>query len=99
MREEERFRAQADRVNGTVTRLTPREQQVLQQVVAGKKTREIAEQLGLSARTVEVHRSHLRMKLGARSVADLVNAAISNEICAVRPPQRIPAARRGETTP
>jgi DNA-binding NarL/FixJ family response regulator len=52
--------------------LSRREQQVLAHVLAGKTSREIGEQLGLSARTVEFHRSNLMTKLDAPSLADLV---------------------------
>ena len=56
--------------------LTPRERQVLRQVVAGERTKDIASQLGLSVRTVEVYRAHLKMKLHARSVGELVRVAV-----------------------
>ena len=57
--------------------LTERERQVLDRVVAGRSTKEIAAELGLSPRTVEVYRDHLRDKFGAKNVADLVREAIT----------------------
>jgi DNA-binding NarL/FixJ family response regulator len=52
--------------------LSRREQQVLAHVLAGKTSRETGELLGLSARTVEFHRSNLMTKLDASNLADLV---------------------------
>ncbi len=52
--------------------LTPREREVMDLVVAGRANREIAEQLGLSPKTVEVHRAHVMRKLQAGSAAELV---------------------------
>lgn len=53
-------------------RLTPREREVLDLVVAGRHNREIAESLGISARTVEVHKSRMMAKMQATCVPDLV---------------------------
>lgn len=52
--------------------LSRREQQVLSQVLEGKTSREIAERMGLSARTVEFHRANIMGKLGAANVTELV---------------------------
>lgn len=56
--------------------VTPREKEVMNLVVAGYHNREIAEKLGISVRTVEVHKAHLMSKLGVNSVADLVRMSI-----------------------
>lgn len=53
--------------------LTPREREVLNQVVRGMTNKEIATQLGIQVRTVEMHRQQVMRKLGARSAVDLVN--------------------------
>jgi DNA-binding NarL/FixJ family response regulator len=58
--------------------LSPREKQVLSLLAAGKGSREIASQLGLSLRTVESHRLRLRRKLGIRSVAGLTRYALDH---------------------
>lgn len=60
----------------TMDRLSPRERQVLQGIVAGKTNKLIARDLGISHRTVEAHRARLMMKSGADSVADLVRIAL-----------------------
>lgn len=56
--------------------LTYRERQILQFVVEGCTNREIAGDLGLSYRTVEVHRRHIMKKTGARNTAELVRLAV-----------------------
>lgn len=56
--------------------LTPREREVMDLVVAGRHNREIAEQLGISARTVEVHKARMMDKLQVDSVPDLVRLSL-----------------------
>jgi DNA-binding NarL/FixJ family response regulator len=58
--------------------LTYRERQILQFVVDGRTNKEIAVDLGLSYRTVEVHRRHIMEKIGARNTAELVRLAIES---------------------
>ncbi|MBK6677706.1 MAG: response regulator transcription factor [Rhodocyclaceae bacterium] len=59
--------------------LTPREREVLDLVVAGMSNKAIANTLGLSAKTVEVHRAKVMEKLHARSLSDLVKLAMQNQ--------------------
>ena len=59
-------------VEHLLARLTPREQEVMARVVAGQHNRDIAAELGISARTVEVHKARMMDKLGVNNVADLV---------------------------
>jgi RNA polymerase sigma factor (sigma-70 family) len=54
-----------------VQRLTDREREVFERITNGMHNREIAEEFGISPRTVEVHRSRIMEKLQARRVADL----------------------------
>lgn len=56
--------------------LTAREHEIAELVVAGSLTKQIAKQLGISTKTVEVHRSHITKKLGVESVAQLVNLVL-----------------------
>ncbi len=55
--------------------LTTREREVLELIVNGYRNRQIAERLGISVRTVEVHRRNIMDKLGARSLAQLIKQA------------------------
>jgi len=59
--------------------LTPRERQVMQLIAAGAVNREIARDLGVSERTVEIHRSRVMQKMEVRSVARLVKIQVSLE--------------------
>lgn len=67
----------ATMIRGRYQRLSPRERQVLDLVVSGDTNNRIAEKLGLSAKTVEVHRLNLKRKVGATSTGDLVKFAAS----------------------
>lgn len=55
--------------------LTPREREVLEAVVSGQANKQIAVQLGVSHRTIEIHRSRIMKKMQARSIAELVSMA------------------------
>ena len=57
--------------------LTPREREVLDLVVAGKLNKTIADQLGISIKTVETHRSKVMEKMQAKSLADLIQSALA----------------------
>ena len=57
------------------SRLTPREKQVMKGVVAGKPNKVIAKELGVSPRTIDIHRSRVMQKMGARTLPDLVTMA------------------------
>jgi two-component system response regulator FixJ len=56
--------------------LTPRERQVMACVVAGKANKVIAAELGLSVKTVEVHRANVMHKMAVDSIAELVRLAL-----------------------
>jgi DNA-binding NarL/FixJ family response regulator len=60
------------------TRLTARELEILQLIVAGKSNKDIAAQLDLSVHTVAVHRAHIMERLGIHKTAELVVYAIRN---------------------
>ena len=57
--------------------LTPRERSVLDKVCAGRSNKIAAYQLGISPRTVEIHRARIMDKLNADSLADLVRMALA----------------------
>lgn len=60
-------------------RLTGRERDVLQQVAQGASNKEAGRRLGISPRTVEVHRARIMDKLGAKNAADLMRIVMSEE--------------------
>lgn len=78
MQRHESRRADADKLG----RLTAREREVLEQAARGLHAKEIAAALGISPRTVEVHKTRIMEKLNVRNVAELVRFAI-----AVTPPE------------
>jgi DNA-binding NarL/FixJ family response regulator len=61
-------------------RLSGREQEVLRSIAQGKTTKEVAQDLKLSARTVETYRVRLKRKLNARNVAELLNHARNRQL-------------------
>jgi FixJ family two-component response regulator len=60
-----------------ISRLTPREREVMQLIVDGKHTKAIATELDLSPKTVESYRASLMVKMGAENVADLVRRVVA----------------------
>jgi DNA-binding NarL/FixJ family response regulator len=65
-----------DEETATLDRLTPRQREVLQLIAEGFTNREIAQQLGISTKTVESHRAHLMDRLDIHDIAGLVRYAI-----------------------
>jgi RNA polymerase sigma factor (sigma-70 family) len=76
-RERERLAERAAHAGraGALAALTDRERQVMELLVEGLHNREVAERLGISARTVEVHKARVMAKLGARNLAELIRIA------------------------
>ena len=62
-------------ITNRLRRLTPREREVLSLLVTGKPAKQIAFELGLSRKTVDVHRSHVMAKMQVDSVVELVAIA------------------------
>jgi two-component system, NarL family, response regulator NreC len=71
-------RVRADQDPSATGALTVREREVLTLVAEGQTSQAIADQLGLSRKTVEVHRTNLMRKLGLHDVTDLVKYALRN---------------------
>jgi len=57
--------------------LTSRERDVLSQIAAGSSNKQAGRELGISPRTIEVHRARIMEKLGAKNAADLVRIVLS----------------------
>ena len=64
------------KVRAVYARLTPREREVMGLVVRGHLNKQIAAELGLSPKTIEVHRAHVMDKMKAGSLAELVRMSI-----------------------
>jgi len=70
--------AQAQKSHQAIlSRLTAREQQVLERIVAGRLNKQIAGDLGISIKTVEAHRANIMEKLEVTTVADLMKIALT----------------------
>jgi FixJ family two-component response regulator len=78
-----RTRAQTEAIKAGLSKLTPREYEVLVLVVAGRLNKQIANELGTVEKTIKVHRGRMMKKMGVRTVADLVRMA---ERVGIRPP-------------
>ena len=76
-RERERLSAAAvaERKDANLSSLTPRESEVFHLLVQGLHNQEVARQLAISPRTVEVHKARIMEKLGARNLAELIRIA------------------------
>jgi FixJ family two-component response regulator len=77
-----RTTSELDDIKARIAKLTPREREVLEHVVAGRLNKQIAGDLGTVEKTIKVHRGRVMDKMGVRSLADLVRLA---ERAGVRP--------------
>jgi RNA polymerase sigma factor (sigma-70 family) len=80
-----RERERHDALQARYAALRPKEQQILVHVADGMTSREIAEHLGISAKTVEVYRLRAMKTLGAGSLAELVRLCVALELVAALP--------------
>jgi FixJ family two-component response regulator len=70
--------------------LPPREREVLTYVIAGRMNKQIAASLGTAEKTIKVHRGRMMVKLGVRSVADLVRLSEAAGIAPVEHSRPLP---------
>lgn len=66
-------------------RLTPREREILDQIVAGKRNKVIAADLNISQSTVEAHRAKVMDKLEARSLSELMRLMLEHQLATEEP--------------
>lgn len=66
-----------ERIRTHLESLTPREREVLDLMTKGKQNKAIAQDLGVSPRTIEIHRARVMEKMGAQSVAELVHMMLN----------------------
>jgi len=78
-KENRRNAAEMGEIQIRLAKLTPRERQVMKLVVQGMLNKQIATELGLSHKTIEVHRAHVMEKMGATSLAELVRMVVACE--------------------
>ena len=62
----------------SLARLTQREREVLAEITGGASNKEAGRRLGISPRTIEVHRASIMDKLGAKNTADLVRISLND---------------------
>ncbi len=74
-----KFQSERAAVGPRVATLTPREVEVLDLMVAGNKNRKIAEHLGISTKTLDIHRANIMRKMQTKTVADLVRWRLINK--------------------
>jgi FixJ family two-component response regulator len=77
----ERLKVKEDGLTGELLHetLTPREKEVFAVISSGLTHREIGDMLGISPRTVEVHKGRIMEKLGVKTMADLIKKSLKNE--------------------
>jgi FixJ family two-component response regulator len=68
-------RLEAEALRARADALTPREQEVLRAVIAGALNKQIAARLGIAEKTVKIHRGRVMQKLGASTVAELIQVS------------------------
>lgn len=73
-----------DNILDCLNTLTPREREILSQVLSGRLNKQIASELGISIRTVKAHRARVMQKMEADSLAELVTMIVTLQIYRVR---------------
>ena len=71
--------AESNAAKDLLSSLTPRERSVLDKLVQGRSNKIVAYELGISPRTVEIHRAHIMTKMEASSLSDLVRLVLAAE--------------------
>lgn len=72
------IQAEKDRISGQFDNLTKREQEVLRLIIAGYSNKEAAKKLGISYRTIEVHRARIMEKMQVENAVELAAVIMNN---------------------
>lgn len=78
-----RVRLELESIRWRLGTLTPREYQVLEQVVVGRLNKQIAADLGIAEKTIKVHRARAMEKMGVGTLAELVRKTVEVEVGAL----------------
>ena len=78
-RSQESSRRKLEYLKSCIASLTPREHEVFEGVANGQSSKAIAQDLGISPKTVELHRAHMMEKMQANSIAELVHFYLAAE--------------------
>jgi FixJ family two-component response regulator len=92
-------RANRARTERLLSALTPRERQVLERISRGEINKAVARHLGISEKTVEVHRARVMSKLNAKSLADLIRIVQGDGPAGEETPPMGPAKPIAEVVP
>ena len=87
-RQERHVAAELKSARRLVALLTPRERHVLEQLVAGHSNKVAAYELGISPRTIEIHRAHIMDKMNASNLSDVVRIALTASWSRVGQPEQ-----------
>lgn len=80
-----RRKLEGEEIQNVLERLSTREREVLRHIAEGSSNKEIAQQLGISVRTVESHRDSLMKKVGIKNVAGLTRLALRSGLISDEP--------------
>ena len=78
-----KIRNQRDPLENSQARPTPREVEIIRLLAEGKANKKIADELGITCRTVETHRAKIMLKLGLHSLTELIHYAIRYKIASI----------------
>jgi len=81
-----KIRNQRDPLENSQARPTPREVEIIRLLAEGKANKKIADELGITCRTVETHRAKIMLKLGLHSLTELIHYAIRYKIASIPSP-------------
>ncbi len=91
------FRSEMDGLRARLSRLTPREREVMTLVVNGHLNKQAADELGIAEKTIKIHRARVMEKMEAHSLADLVRIVDKAEVGAFHGSMSVPLSPQSAT--